>query len=197
MNLLLFCEIAENLPMPVFGGQLRIHLESKHHPAVRAASFTAWNLLQAGLKQLNVVPSSVVFSEHGKPVFTDGSLHFSISHSNRLASVLISGAPCAVDLEQVCPDKEARLLHRCLNEDELRAGCNFFETWTKKECIGKLNGRGIGAHPSEMNSLDSTYDGCFFSRTLTDSLGDNYVLTMLCTNRQMPKIQKIEPETLL
>lgn len=197
MNLLLICEIAHGLPMPEFGGALAAHIDEKKHPDVRAASLTAWNLLDRGLKQLGFVRlPEVVFEAGGKPRFTNSDLSFSLSHSGKLAAALLSPAPCAVDLEQLRPEVAARLRERCLSDAERTAGCGFFECWTKKECIGKLSGKGIPAHPAQLDSLDPAYADRFFIHEIREDGAARYVLAVLCMDGNAPIIQKKLPEEL-
>lgn len=191
MNLLYWCEITENAPLPDFGDVLRSHIAQKSHPGVHASSLTAWNLLERALRQLGHARlPAVEFQPGGKPYFADSGLHFSISHSGRIAAALVSDGPCAVDVEAVRPNVEERLLVRCLSKQEIEAGCDFFEAWTKKECIGKLSGRGIPGHPAEINTLDTEYAGRFFLREIRDSQGNQYILTALCMNGYAPKAEK-------
>lgn len=197
MNLLLICEIACGLPTPEFGAVLAAHIDEKKHPDVRAASLTAWNLLACGLKQLGFVRlPEVVFEAGGKPRFTNANLCFSLSHSGNLAAALLSPAPCAVDLEQLRPAMEARLGGRCLSDAERAANCGFFECWTKKECIGKLSGKGIPAHPAQLDSLDPAYADRFFIREIQEDGAARYVLAALCMDGIAPIFQKALPEEL-
>ena len=197
MNLLLICEIHEGLCLPAFGPEFERHMEDKHHPAVRSASGTAWKLLETALRRMGIKKlPQVRFEEMGKPVFADSSLHFSLSHSGRLAAALLSDAPCAVDVEAVRDEVRDKLIKRCLNERELALGCDFFECWTKKECLGKLSGRGLPPRPAELNSLDAAYADLFRLHRAADSNGQEYQLCALCMNRDKLQIQKIEPEEL-
>lgn len=195
MNLLLIAEIAECASLPAFGPEFEKHMEEKRHPGVHAASETAWNLLEAALRETGIAElPQVHFEETGKPVFADSSLHFSLSHSGKLACALLSDAPCAVDVEIIKQDVSTKLFDRCLNEQEKALGCDFFETWTKKECMGKLSGKGLPARPSEMDSLNPEFDACFYVRRMTDSDGQDYVLTALCTNKDKLQIKENRPE---
>jgi len=197
VNLLLICEIAQDLPLPVFGGEFSAHMASKQNAAVRVASLTAWNLLACALKQTGIKKlPDVRFAENGKPGFDACPLHFSLAHSKSLAAALISDAPCAVDIEAIRPQIRDKLSARCLSEAEIRSGCDFFDVWTKKECMGKLSGKGLPAYPSAMNSLDPEYAQCFFLQRIWDSAGQEYALAALCTNEIKPEIKMIEPEAL-
>lgn len=197
MKLLLFSEVAEGLPLPGFGAAFEDHIAAKHHPRVRASSLSAWRLLEIALNEAGVheLPE-VVFEKTGRPAFASFPLFFSLSHSEKLAAALLSDAPCAVDVERIRPEAAQRLHDRCLNAREKALGCDFFACWTKKECIGKLDGRGIPSRPSELDSLDAAYAGHFHVRRICDCAGQEYALAALCPGEGELHIQKIEPEEL-
>lgn len=197
MNLLMIAEIAEGLNLSSFGPEFKNHMESKRNAAVYAASSTAWHLLEIALKKSGIpeIPH-VCFEEKGKPVFVNSSLYFSLSHSGNLAVALLSDSPCAVDIEVVKDTVKDKLILRCLNERELELGCDFFECWTKKECMGKLSGEGLPSHPNQMDSLNSAYANHFHLRRFADATGQEYALSVLCMNHDELHIQKIEPEEL-
>lgn len=197
MNLLLIAEIAEGLRLPPFGTEFEKHMEAKRNPTVYAASSTAWRLLELALQRAGVseIPQ-VRFEEKGKPVFADSPLHFSLSHSGRLAAALLSDSPCAVDVEAVKSTVRDDLILRCLNGRELELGCDFFECWTRKECLGKLSGEGLPSRPNQMDSLNPIYTDHFHLQRFTDAAGQEYALSALCMNCSELHIQKIEPEEL-
>ena len=187
MNRLLFGEISEGLPLPGFGPAFEYHIAAKKHPAVRSASLSAWSLLACALEQLGYESlPRVEFSQSGKPFFADAPLHFSISHSGNMAAALVSDAPCAVDIERIIPETAAKLADRCLTEGEKAENIDFFQAWTRKECIAKLNGTGMPARPASIDTLNPKYNGQFFSREIRDAQGNAYLLTALCENREEP-----------
>lgn len=197
MNLLLICEIAPELPIPNFGGEAARHLSEKQHPHLRSASCTAWNLLAYGLRRLGVdALPEVRFEPGGRPYFPHEELHFSLSHSGQLAAALLSPAPCAVDLEAVRSELAQRLQARCLSPKERRQNLDFFDCWTKKECIGKLRGAGITAHPASIDTLAPEFARCFFLHRIADSRAQEYAIAALCMNEAPPRIEKIVPEKL-
>ncbi|MDO5323669.1 MAG: 4'-phosphopantetheinyl transferase superfamily protein, partial [Clostridia bacterium] len=197
MSLLLCGEIRPIETIPDFGAALHEHLRKKTNPAVHAASVAAWSLLADGLRMLGLEAlPEVRFDPSGKPRFTDSPLHFSLSHSGRLAAVLISDAPCGVDVEQLRPEVAARLHERCLSDVERARSCDFFELWTKKECIAKLDGSGMRNHPSEINTLDACWNHRFFTTRICDSAGQEYVLSALCWDAETLTIIKNGTEAL-
>ena len=181
MSLLLYGEIRPMETIPDFGAALHEHLRAKTNPAVQAASIAAWSLLAGGLRILGLEElPEVHFEPNGKPYFVNSSLYFSLSHSGRFAAALISEEPCGVDVEQVRPEVAERLRERCLSDGERARGCDFFELWTKKECIAKLDGSGMRSHPSEIETLDPRWNGHFFTTRVRDSAGQAYALSALC-----------------
>ena len=197
MNLLLIAEVLEGASPPAFGAEFEEHIKAKRDPAVRNASCTAWRLLALALERSGVKPlPQVRFEERGKPAFSNSPLHFSLSHSSNLAAALLSDSPCAVDVEEIRENVREKLMRRCMNDRERTLGCDFFECWTKKECLGKLSGRGISLRPAEMDSLDPEYTNHFNLFRCTDSLEHAYQLCALCMNQKELNIQKIGPEEL-
>ena len=181
MSLLLYGEIRPIEAVPDFGPALCEHLRAKTNPAVHAASIAAWSLLAEGLRMLGLEElPEVHFEPNGKPYFVNSSLYFSLSHSGRFAAALISEEPCGVDVEQVRPEVAERLRERCLSDGERARGCDFFEIWTEKECIAKLDGSGMRSHPSEIDTLDPRWNGRFFTTRIHDSAGQAYALSALC-----------------
>lgn len=176
-------EIAPAEELPGFGAAFLKRMEQKTHPQLRAASLAAWSLLARELRALDRALPEVAYTANGKPYLRDCELHFSLAHSGRIAAVMLADAPCGIDVELLRPDMEERLRARCMHPAERAAGLDFFEVWTRKECIAKLTGRGLPSRPSRINSLP-----CPFLPTQrpTDSMGGKYVLSALCGN--LPEI---------
>lgn len=192
MNLLLISDVRDGIEPPPFDGELAAHLATKRNPAVRRASLTAWALLARGSEMLNVRPLPVVrFGVRGKPEFVGSPLHFSLSHSGEIAVALLSASACGVDIERIRPEVAARLRERCLCAEELRLGLDFFECWTKKECLGKLDGNGIDAHPAKLDSSDARWRDRFHTWHITDASGQPYALSALCISPEPLRVIRI------
>ncbi|MGN1006693.1 MAG: 4'-phosphopantetheinyl transferase family protein, partial [Aristaeellaceae bacterium] len=162
---------------------------------VHAASIAAWSLLAGGLRRLGMKAlPEVRFNPGGKPCFVNSPLHFSLSHSGRFAAALISEEPCGVDIELVRPEVAERLRGRCLSDGERARVCDFFEIWTEKECIAKLDGSGMRSHPSEIDTLDPRWNGRFYTTHVRDSSGQEYALSALCADTEALQIIKIDTE---
>ena len=191
MSLLLYGGIRPIENAPDFGAALHEHLRAKTNPAVHAASVAAWSLLAEGLRRLGLEAlPEVRFDPGGKPYFVNSPLHFSLSHSGKLAAALISEEPCGVDVERLRPEVAERLRERCLSDGERARGCDFFEIWTKKECIAKLDGSGMRSHPGEIDTLEPRWSGRFFTTRICDSAGEEYALSALCRDAESLFITK-------
>lgn len=108
----------------------------------------------------------------GKPEFSQGEWHFSISHSKKHGFCVLCDCPVGLDAEET--DRIARpiLGEKALSPgekeqyqaaaDKNRALLTF---WVLKEAAAKLTGRGIGFHPNHTDFMltDSRVqeiDGC-------------------------------------
>ena len=87
-----------------------------------------------------------------------------------------------------------RLRERCLSDAERARDCDFFELWTQKECIAKLDGRGMRNHPSEVDTLDPRWNHRFFTTRVHDDLGQEYTLSALCGDAETLHITKNDTE---
>lgn len=174
--ILLIAEIKDGLPTPNFGSEHRKHMSEKHHAGHRSASVCAWTLLREALLRMgfDAMPD-VKFSENGKPFFRNNGVHFSLSHSGKLAAALVSSGNCAIDVECIDRTVGEKLAARCMHANEIAADMDFFECWTKKECLGKLSGRGIPARPCEIDLTQARE--AFFCKRISDSTGGRYYLS--------------------
>ncbi len=148
------------------------HLSSmKNSLPSLAARLALLSLIQIGTS-IDGHDLTIKRDEYGKPHFTSFPLHFSLSHSGELAVAAISDVPLGIDLEMHSERKIDRIAKRffsdaqrseikSLEDDEQLE--RFYLTWTKKEALSKLDGRGISA----LSSL-STDGGAFISYEALD-----------------------------
>lgn len=92
------------------------------------------------------------FLEGGKPVFLDGGLCFSISHSKDIVITAVDNKNLGVDIEKVreinlnlvkkvCTEREEEYLQGAKStQDQI---IRFFKIWTAKEAYFKYSGTGI------------------------------------------------------
>ena len=223
MNLLLVSEIAPASYLPDFGPAFRAHMAKKANPKVYEASLAAWGLLSKGFERMGLHLPEITFEAGGKPTISDFglqisdlslfksnfglyfddkanilsnfSLYFSLSHSESIAAALISTHPCGVDVEMVRSEVSDRLYDRCMHPAELALGMDFFQAWTRKECIAKLDGSGMPGHPDHINSADAQYSN-WHTQLLQDENGRSYVLSALCMNAEPVRYEYIKRENL-
>lgn len=187
MSRLYVAEIRSGGEIPDFGAALLTHIHEKTDPHARAASTAAWRLLRLALDEAGIsAPVDIAFAENGKP-YLPGGPHFSLSHSHALAAVLISDAPCGVDIEMIDARTAQKLAPRCLSAGE--KDLDFFECWTKKECIVKRDGRALFAQPKQLDTTAPEYAGRFFTRYLSDAAGRAYALSALCEDARHIKVR--------
>lgn len=98
-------------------------------------------------------PPQIAKHPGGKPYFSAGPWHLSISHTRQVALCALSEQPVGLDAEQPRPVPE-NLMQRCLAEPELavcRAAADpnaaFLRFWTLKEAYAKYDGCGIVGFP--------------------------------------------------
>ena len=91
----------------------------------------------------------------GKPYFTEGGLHFSISHTDHHVFCALSDRPIGIDAEELTRNIDPRLADKLLSTsekvryatapDKHRALLCF---WVLKEAQGKLEGKGMQLWPT-------------------------------------------------
>lgn len=112
-------------------------------------------------------------TELGKPYFTDGGPHFSISHTTNHAFCCVSERKIGIDAEEIGRRVDLRLADKFLSPYEKtlfdaavdKQDC-LLRLWVLKESYAKLIGRGIGNH---LKSTDFSpddpriqiIDGCY------------------------------------
>lgn len=121
------------------------HIKDKHH---KNQSYYVWKLLLFALKELNLSHDLQFICTNGKWTLKNENLHFSLSHSYNLVSVIVSDKVCGVDVEKVS-DKSLKLAKRLIEDkNELKFFNNLNEPqkiiyltkkWTETECKYKSN----------------------------------------------------------
>lgn len=96
----------------------------------------------------------------GKPDFSEGKWHFSISHSKKHGFCVLCDCPVGLDAEEADRVVKPILGEKALSagerarylaaEDKNRALLTF---WVLKEAAAKLTGRGIGFHPNDTDFM--------------------------------------------
>lgn len=114
----------------------------------------------------------IIRTERGKPYFSRGNLHFSISHTKKTVFCVLSESPVGIDAEQLDRPISPLLANKILSPSEKaqfdaaadphRALLTF---WVLKEAAAKCSGEGLRGYPNGTHfSLDdprvSERDGC-------------------------------------
>ncbi|MFZ3493627.1 4'-phosphopantetheinyl transferase family protein [Streptomyces sp. 5.8] len=120
------------------------------HVALRVL-LGAWLGLAPGRVRITRAPCPSCGGPHGRPVSEDGPVHFSLSHSDRLALLALGPVPVGADVEapllasavrelagQLHPREAAEL--KALDPEERPAA--FGRVWVRKESY--LKGLGVG-----------------------------------------------------
>ena len=84
----------------------------------------------------------------GKPTLDTDAAHFSVSHSGDIWLCAFSSCPIGADVQQHKAAKYKQLADRFFTPSECKSVCSegdFFDLWTKKEALLKLEGKGLSA----------------------------------------------------
>ncbi len=138
---------------------------------------------------LKTAPEKLSFdyTPFGKPLLSDGSYHFNISHSEDIVAVCVHDTPIGIDVEKI-NDIDPKIAMRFFAPAELLylfghepkdadlekvlppdARLRFFEIWTAKEAYLKYSGEGM----THVKNVDTTV--LTFERHL---LPNDYVVTI-------------------
>ena len=95
----------------------------------------------------------ITVTERGKPYFTAGNVHFSISHTDRVVFCALSDRPVGIDAENADRKIDPKLAEKILSPAEkLRyenapdKNAALLRLWVQKEAYAKLTGRGWGSY---------------------------------------------------
>lgn len=117
----------------------------------------------------------IALGERGKPCFTEGGWHFSITHTKKHAFCALAKHPVGIDAEELDRKIDLRLAEKLLSpgekaqfdaaEDKRLALLTF---WVLKEATAKLTGEGLNGYPNKTDfRLDDLRvqrkDGCLLA----------------------------------
>lgn len=117
----------------------------------------------------------IIVTDRGKPCFSDGQWHFSISHTRRHAFCVLSRRNVGLDAEETDRDIDLRLAEKILSPAErVRFGAAedkraaLLKLWVLKEAAAKLSGEGLRGYPNHTDfSPDdprvSIQNGCYIA----------------------------------
>ncbi len=100
------------------------------------------------LPQISILPQ-------GKPCFSSGTLHFSISHTSRHVFCALSDSPVGIDAEELDRNISLRLAEKILSPTEYErfVHCSdpretLLRFWVLKEAQVKYTGTGLCGYPN-------------------------------------------------
>ena len=113
----------------------------------------------------------ITVTERGKPCFTTGNVHFSISHTEDAAFCVLSDRPVGIDAESMDRKVDLRLADKILSPTEkvryekaADKNAALLQLWVQKEAYAKLTGRGWGSYlyetdfdPAETKQMNGCY----------------------------------------
>lgn len=120
------------------------------HVALRVL-LGSWLDLAPGRVRITRAPCPSCGGPHGRPLSGDGPVHFSLSHSDRLALIALGPVPVGADVEALPPESAVRELAGQLHPREAaelaalapeERPAAFGRVWVRKEAY--LKGLGIG-----------------------------------------------------
>ncbi|MEO8946225.1 MAG: 4'-phosphopantetheinyl transferase superfamily protein [Gemmatimonadaceae bacterium] len=135
---------------PLLPDEVRVYtLDSGDGATVRQAA----RRILAALLKITSDKIDIFYTEKGKPLFrNDPALHFSISHSQNLSMIALTGvAAIGVDIEQqrAVPNAET-ILRRFFTHEEIgrilsddQRDLRFIEAWTRAEARVKARGASV------------------------------------------------------
>ena len=115
----------------------------------------------------------VLTQPQGKPYLSDGSAHFSISHTKGHVFCVLSDKPVGIDAEEQDRDIDLRLAEKILSPGEkahFLAAANprqaLLRLWVLKEAGVKCTGQGLRGYPNKTDYTPDDprireIDGCF------------------------------------
>jgi len=133
----------------------------------------------------------------GKPKFLTGDLHFNLSHSGKWVALVVSSFPVGIDVEEISSFAYEDLLEDYFTPGEsgyilkssspLRA---FYNHWSVKESIMKLDGRGLSLPAKSIDlNMETLEKGTSLDGRLIYSFVyklDGYALSLSAYTRELP-----------
>ena len=115
----------------------------------------------------------IAVADRGKPYFTAGNLHFSISHTKKHVFCALSSKPVGLDAEETDRKVDLHLAEKILSESERSRyeaaedkQAALLRLWVLKEAAAKLTGEGLRGYPNHTDFAPTDprimeTDGCY------------------------------------
>jgi 4'-phosphopantetheinyl transferase len=177
----------------------------------KVLSLGAGLLLHEGLKQYGIDEKEVdyVLNSHGMPSLKDHpEMHFNLSHSGTLATVIVDNtSPVGIDVERIrdYPEKVAKrffssseqeMLEELKKESQKKANEYFFRCWTRRESYGKLQGTGLDFTDDNLDILmdekQTRKNKIYFWEYIAEfSTEARYIISACSNDRAIKKSERI------
>ena len=95
----------------------------------------------------NLKNTDIIINENGKPVFKDGGLFFSITHSKNIVLACFDKTPCGADIEYI-KNRDLEKFSKYYKK-EFKDLEDFYKFWTLKEAEYKLGCKVKDSHFSK------------------------------------------------
>lgn len=144
-------------------------------------------------------PERLVFTvgDKGKPRLADSQLHFNVAHSGSWHLLLVSDAPCGVDVEpwERSLEKVRRpaVTKRFAEADQL-ASCSdhdFLRCWTMKEALAKSRGQSVWQVLAE--PLERVGDGWRTAEPTSGQLDIGACVSWVANSRSQLRLRLFAP----
>lgn len=162
----------------------------------------AHRLLRECLRKVNIEyneDTPVIKGKMGKPSLAGHpGIHFNLSHTDGMASCIVSDRECGIDCENV-REYRPKVMRRAFSEREremVESAADserdllFFRLWTLKEAYVKALGSGI-SYP--MNKAEFRFEG---SRIVTDLPGCRFRQYIIRNGSFVAAVCELKPGTL-
>ena len=100
----------------------------------------------------------ILVTDRGKPYFSTGNVHFSISHTKAHAFCVLADRPVGIDAEELDRTVSPTLAEKILSPGELAQyqasedqNTALLTFWVLKEAAAKATGEGLRGYPNQTN----------------------------------------------
>ena len=120
----------------VFPSQRNIEIQSVTNTRYQKEKYCVWQLLCYGLERsLGLKAEKIDFVKNESGKWTSSRCHFSLTHSNGIVAVAISGNAVGIDIESLDCKLHSRFSEKILTEKEKTAEYTLLEPTTQHEYL--------------------------------------------------------------
>lgn len=185
------------------------YMKSQIYPTASAFGYFIVNMALIE----NSINGKITTEERGKPVFSDYTFHFNITHSENKVAVGLSNEPIGIDIEKISKDfidisewylsKEEKDIR-----DQLKINLvneYLCTIWTLKEAYGKLIGTGLDYQikkvlfykNSETWRCRQENKRIFKGQIVTSKVSENFILSVCAKSQTRANIKFISEDEVI